>query len=414
MRKNEMKAAQKKIVSVLIICIVLVLGAAVVRKAGASNASENTEAAGEPKEETADGGAGEPGGEAAGDGAYEKAAADLVFWYEDESYTAFFEEAARRYYEKTGVKVAAECRETIDFMGDIYDKTMQDDGYPDVYLISGENLEAAYLYGLASVNETDGADSRMAANALLASSYRGKQYGYPLSYNTILFVYQNGYFGAVPESLQAIIDYSDQNEPAENVQYLLEWDVNDAFYDFPFISNSVTFQKSEQESMTVSYDEELYNQDLAFFEQILESFSVNAETVSEDSIVENFLAGRTLCAMLDSDSLHRLQGASYSLMGIPALNETLPAYSCASTDMLIVNDFSRQGEMAAGFAEFVTGEMASELYRMSGHFSVIQSEAPEWTEEVAYQAYESAVLLPNSQDAKDFWVHLEETISKYF
>lgn len=101
-------------------------------------------------------------------------------------------------------------------------------------------------------------------------------------------------------------------------------------------------------------------------------------------------------------------------MKIPALNETLPAYPCATTDMLVVNDFSDKGDEAADFAYFATVTMAEQLHPLSGHYSVIPSREPDWVEQVAYESYESAILAPNSVDARDFWVALEETISKYF
>ena len=47
------------------------------------------------------------------------------------------------------------------------------------------------------------------------------------------------------------------------MEYLLEWDVNDAFYDFPFVGNSVTFEKTAPETMNVAYDEDLYQKDLS-------------------------------------------------------------------------------------------------------------------------------------------------------
>lgn len=49
----------------------------------------------------------------------------------------FFSEAAVRYYAKTGKKVAVQYQDTIDYLGTIYDKTMQDDAFPDVYLLPG-------------------------------------------------------------------------------------------------------------------------------------------------------------------------------------------------------------------------------------------------------------------------------------
>ena len=201
--------------------------------------------------------------------AYDLADTDLTVWYEDPSYEDFFEYAARQYFEQTGVKAAFKCQDTLDYIGMIYDNTMQGEDYPDVYLLNGDELEEAYLYGLAMENEDGGSYEGASQKSVKASTYEDKMIGYPLSYDANVFVYQNGYFENQPESLQAIIDYSNENEPGENVEYLLEWDVNDAFYDFPFVGNSVTFEKTAPETMNVAYDEDLYQKDLEYFETIL-------------------------------------------------------------------------------------------------------------------------------------------------
>lgn len=392
-----MKAIQKKLICAAAVGGALVLTAVGVTRSGwlhgETKGSNGTEAVQE---------------------AYKTAAADVTFWYTDDTYTEFFSQAALAYYEKTGIKVNVQRQETLDYIGTVYDATMGGEAFPDVYLIAGDNLEEVYRYGLAAENKKglDGVD--MAKNAVAAATYRDKLLGYPLGYNTCVFVYQTDYFETAPNSLQALIDYSNQNEPPENVEYLLEWDVNDAFYDFPFISNSVTFEKTEPEVLNVIYDQTLYQQDLDYFATILQSFSIDKETVSEESILDNFRNGRTLSALIDTSSLKQLEGYGYSLMKIPALNETLPAYPCATTDMLVVNDFSDRGDEAADFAHFATVTMAEQLHALSGHYSVIPSKEPDWVEQVAYESYESAILAPNSVDARDFWVALEETISKYF
>lgn len=398
-----MRGMHKKIISAILVCVMLIAGAAVISinhapKEGQQSA--DTQQPGSISEEKNE--------------AYQGAAADLLLWYEDETYAAFLEQAAAEYYAQTGIKVLAKRQETTDYIADIYDRTMQDDGFPDVFISSGDNLEELYLYGLAAVNESDTESTGMLAPAAEAASYGGKLLGYPLSYDTCLFIYQNGYFETAPESIQAIIEYSDENEPPEDVEYLLEWDVNDAFYDFPFVSNSVSFDKTQAESMDVLYDEEMYQKDLEFFEAILESFSVDASTVSEQNIADHFLEGKTLCAVLDTNSLYRLEGYDYSAIVFPKLNDELGANSCAVTDLLVVNDFSEKSAQAADFAEFVTVKMSGKLHELSGHYSVIPSEHPDAAETVACQAYEKAVPVPDSSDAKDFWVKLEETISKYF
>ena len=181
------------------------------------------------------------------------------------------------------------------------------------------------------------------------------------------------------------------------MQYLLEWDVNDAFYDFPFISNSVSFVKDEVETMQVNYDEDLYNEDLEFFSQILESFSIDAATVTEESVISDFNEGKTICAIVDSDSLAKLEGTDHEIR-----------------ELLAVNDFSGKKEKAADFAEYVTLTMSGELHGLGGHYSVKLSEDADEKEQIAYQAYENAIPVPDSQDAKEFWVTLKETISQYF
>lgn len=283
--------------------------------------------------------------------AYDLADTDLTVWYEDPSYEDFFEYAARQYFEQTGVKAAFKCQDTLDYIGMIYDNTMQGEDYPDVYLLNGDELEEAYLYGLAMENEDGGSYEGASQKSVKASTYEDKMIGYPLSYDANVFVYQNGYFENQPESLQAIIDYSNENEPGENVEYLLEWDVNDAFYDFPFVGNSVTFEKTAPETMNVAYDEDLYQKDLEYFETILGSFSLDINSVSMDSILEHFKAGKTLCAFVNTDSLQKLDDISYSVMEIPALNEELPSIGCASTDMFVVNDFQKYGS-GSGFCRF--------------------------------------------------------------
>ena len=401
-----MREIYRKILSLLLICIILAAGAWTVSQIGWHSARAGLSTEQEDSTQMTN-------EEAAGE-AYAQADPELVLWYEDASYTPFFRLAAERYFAKTGVKVAVECQNMLDYMGEIYDRTMLDDAFPDVYLISGDNLEEMYLYGLVSGNGTELADTGAAASAVTASTYEGRRMGYPLSFHTCVFIYQTDYFGEAPISLQSIVDYSNENEPAENVEFLLEWNVNDAYYDFPFIANSVTFEKTEAGVMQVRYDEELYQQDLEYFETILGSFSVDTENVSEQGIIDNFLAGRTLCAIIDTNFLWQLEGYGYALTQIPDLSETLTANTCAGTDMLVVNDFSRKEELAADFASFATVEMAAELYPSTGHFSVIPSADPTRAEQVAHAAYAEAVLMPDSQDAKNFWVNLEETFLKYF
>ena len=345
-----------------------------------------------------------------------KKGADLQFWYNDKSYESYFLDAAIAFYEKEGIVAEPVYIEAVDYVGNIYDATMAKEVFPDVYLLSGEELEKAYLYGVAAVNQNKTAYQNVVAqNAINASSYNEALYGYPLSYNVCMFVYNKNFFVEKPASLQFLIDYSDENEPTDNIQYLLEWDAYDPFFDFAFISESVSFEKKEAEVLEVIYDEEKLETSMAFFKESLESFSLPIDTVTEESVLADVINGVTLCAIVDSDALKQLEAAEdYRVMEFPALNDTLTARPAALTDMILVNDFSEKAQAADRFAQYLTLEYATELWGKTGHYSVILSENADRNEQVAYQSYEKAVLVPNSQDAAGFWIDLKARITNAF
>ena len=179
-----MKVVQKRMIAAGCIGVLVIGGAVVVSRHSTY----------EQKEKEA-----ENGTETASVSRVVKQPADLTFWYSDESYQEFFEKAAEEYYEDTGIVVDAEYQDSMDYMDAVYTVTMQGEAFPDLYMIGSDELEEAYLYGLAAENTaSDIYESTVAANAVTASTYKEKMYAYPLSYNTCLFVYKNGYFETEP------------------------------------------------------------------------------------------------------------------------------------------------------------------------------------------------------------------------
>ncbi|MBQ8279199.1 MAG: extracellular solute-binding protein [Roseburia sp.] len=339
--------------------------------------------------------------------------ADLRFWYDDASYDTYFLNMAAEYYEETGVLVELTYVDTMDYVGAIYDATMKEEMFPDAYLLSGEELEKAHLYGVAGENKSESLYSGIVANnAIIASKCHDKMFGYPLSYNVCLLAYNNQYFEAAPESLQAIIDYSDDNEPDENVQYLLEWDAYDPFFGFLFVSESVVLNADEIGVLEATYDEARLEESLLFLEESLASFSLPLDTVTEESVINDVLNGVTLCAIVDSDSMTELYDTSYDIVEFPRLNEELDAQSAALTDMIIVNDYSEKQQAASAFAKYITLENYEKVWEMTGHYPVQLQPGGDEKERAAYRAYEKSIPAPNSQDAGGFWIHIKELITE--
>ncbi len=346
---------------------------------------------------------------------YEEAlsgSSDLLFWYDDAGYETYFTGMAANYYDATGVLVEVEYVDSMDYVGEIYDTTMHEERYPDAYLLSGEELEKAHLYGVAGENQIESAYTGVVANnAITASKCHGKMFGYPLSFNVCLLAYNNQYFETAPESLQAIIDFSKENEPDENVQYLLEWDAYDPFFGFLFVSESVVLNTDGIGVLEASYDEELLEQSLLFLEESLEEFSLPLDTVTEESVISDVMNGVTLCAIVDADAMVELADSSYDIAEFPRLNEELDAQSAALTDMVIVNDYTENFEAASAFAKYVTLDNYSSVWELTGHYPVQLQQEGDAKARVAYQAYERAIPAPNSQDAGGFWIYIKDMIT---
>ncbi|MBR5564754.1 MAG: hypothetical protein IKW08_01175 [Roseburia sp.] len=338
--------------------------------------------------------------------------ADLCFWYDDASYDTYFMDMAANYYEETGVVVEVNYIDVMDYVGEIYDVTMAEGALPDLYLLSGEELEKAHLYGVAGENRNaESYVGAVAANAITASKCHGKMFGYPLSFNVCLLAYNNQYFETAPESLQAIIDYSDDNEPDENVQYLLEWDAYDPFFGFLFVSDSVRLNTEGVGVLEASYDKSRLEQSMLFLEESLASFSLPLDTVTEESVISDVINGVTLCAIVDSDSIKELGSSAYNIVEFPRLSEELDAHSVALTDMILVNDYTEKVSEADAFAKYLTLDNYASVWDMTGHYPVQLQPGGDAKANVAYSAYNNAIPAPNSHDAGGFWINIKDMIT---
>ena len=339
--------------------------------------------------------------------------ADLRFWYDDASYDSYFTNMAANYYNETGIVVEISYIDAMDYVGEIYNVTMEGGALPDVYLLSGEELEKAHLYGVAGENENaEEFIGNVAENAVIASKCHDKMFGYPLCFNVCLLTYNNQYFETAPESLQAIIDYSDDNEPDENVQYLLEWDAYDPFFGFLFVSDSVRLNTEGVGVLEASYDEARLEQSMLFLEECLASFSLPLDTVTEQSVVSDVKNGVTLCAIIDSDSIKELENSIYDIVEFPRLNEELDAHSVALTDMILVNDYTERPEEAGAFAKYLTLDNYAYVWDMTGHYPVQLQPEGDAKANVAYSAYDNAIPAPNSHDAGGFWINIKDMITE--
>ena len=73
----------------------------------------------------------------------------LHIWYTDEALTDYLSSMAVRYNEEHGVRVIPTLQSGLELLQKINEASLTSEYYPDLYIASNDNMEKAYLAGLA-------------------------------------------------------------------------------------------------------------------------------------------------------------------------------------------------------------------------------------------------------------------------
>lgn len=386
-----MEKQNKKLLSVtvLLICLAGMAGIAV--------ADEEKAPAPQEEKETAE---------------YEQAQPELTLWYTDDSMSGYLYDCAKKYYEESGIAVDVVLKDSLGFVESIYQTSMDDAGYPDIYMIQNDSLGKAYLYGLAAENE-DADVFRVddAGNAVTASSCGGKMYAYPLTFHTPVFVYRSDVFATAPASVEQIFAMAQNDELGLIAGNLIEWNVADEFYDFPFVGESFSFDENDMGNLSVTTDEARYAEELAFFGGLTETIDLDTETMTRKQVLDDFNSGATLSAIIDSWDLGAVNGDTCQVAALPAMNDTLSMRGGSYTELLVVNAFTEKEKKAADFASYVATEAMGDFEAQTGHIPVKGSVITDETSRIIYNAYENSVSIPNTMDVEDFLRELKNRMT---
>lgn len=122
----------------------------------------------------------------------------LYLWYTDEALTDYLNSVAVSYSEfQSDVRVIPVYTSGREYLETINQASLHTDEVPDMYIISNDSLEKAYLAGLASeVRLPEGVlpmEDFFPETAIRAVTYRDKLIGYPFYFETSCFLYNETY-----------------------------------------------------------------------------------------------------------------------------------------------------------------------------------------------------------------------------
>lgn len=357
----------------------------------------------------------------------------LYFWYSDDSLTEYLTNAAAAYYEEKGVHVIPVLHSGLEYLEEINTSSVHPSEdiqqMPDLYVISNDSLEKAYLSGLAvQVKDKEGlcTTDSFPQTALDAVSYQGKYVGYPFYYETSALLYNKTYMDqteeTVPETVDDILAFADAYDAPEQVEAVFKWDVSDIFYNYYFTGNyMIVGGEAGDDPQQIDIDNEKARECLEIYQNLNQFFSIDTKEVTYDTVIQDFIDGKIVMTVATSDVAARLEEAKaagefayeYGITKMPDLTDSLKGRSLSVTNAIVINGYSEKSESANDFAAFLISKHADELYAKTGKLSSRYGVTYENENITAFiDEYEASISMPKLLGTSNFWVQLEICFSR--
>lgn len=295
---------------------------------------------------------------------------NLEIWYTDEALGDYLARAALQYYQETGVRVVPTYVSGVQYLEQINQAEIDGTNAPDLYIVTNDMLEKAYLSGLAVPIEDEENlvnEQHFSKAALSAVTYQNKLLGYPLYFETSLFLYNETYLHdmavatieaernaaegeaaqemidsaesveeldltvsadavsdepvseemildkeleLVPVSMDRILTFAESYDAPENVEAVFKWDVSDIFYNYFIVGDTINIGGENGDDFNQI---DIYNQPtidcLLKYQELNQFFSIDSSSVSYDEVLQDFIDGKIVFTVATTDAISRLKQA---------------------------------------------------------------------------------------------------------
>lgn len=342
----------------------------------------------------------------------------LSLWYTDNNLTPYISFAANRYHvENPLITIVPHLVSADDYLENIYNSTIKENYRADLFMLSSDNLEKAYLMGLAAENDmyssiyTDGIYGKA---GIEASKYNNKLLGYPLSFDTSVMVYNKKY-GQPLNTFADITDFSNNFQHTDenaDLKVIVQWDVSDAITNYAFVAKSLNIGGAGSDNKNeVKVNSALLKEELEGFAKFKSDYGIDRKTMNESDSVKLFTQNKLLYSIVKSDDLKDFNevGIDYGIVKIPDISNTLKTNTISSTDLVMVSPYSSRINIAKNVAKAFSYDYAGDLYELTGTPSARGDLTNDPTSEYKNlrQIYSDSIVKAQFMKIGDFYIKLE-------
>lgn len=394
----------------------------------------------------------------------------IYFWYADETVADYVSSAAVSFGEKEGVRVIPVYCDESQYLEAINKASLYEDAVPDLYMVSNDSLEKAYLAGLATeIADPNGicTEANFPQAAISAVTYQGSLVAYPFSFETTALLYNETYFQewarqqavkeiasadqedaenmgteensqldealvaekmeqylakGIPDTVSEILTFADSFDVPETVECIMEWDVSDVMYNYWIAGEYMTVggDNGDDKSNIDIYNEQVVAC-MEMYQSLHQFFSIESESITYDSVVQDFIDGKTVFTIGTTDVIEKLAKAKadgtfayeYGIVTMPAVSEELGSRSLSITNAIAINGYSENKELANKFAEYMTREFVDNLYEQTGKAAAYwNTDESNGAIQVFRQEYDKSIAAPKMLETGNFWMQMEVVFTK--
>ncbi len=335
-------------------------------------------------------------------------------WYTDMADQGWLALKAKDFEKEYGIKVELVYYDGAQLFEDINQANQKQSG-PDVYIMGNDRLEFAVTGGIVAENNAfDEAfwNDNYPTVAKSALNYKGKQYGYPVYFDTYCLVYDSKLLETAPASIDDILTFLDEYEDTGSTKAVFRWDVADSYINSMFIASYANiFGENGDDLSSFSVNGEQEVKAMQYFQSLSEYLWMDKTNISHDTVMNRIKEGTLVLGLCKSDILPILNElkadteseTDYKVGYVPSLTAELSSTCYSTTYGAFINPYGNNISAGNMFALYLSYEDQARQYLGNGKLPVINQKYHfDEMQTILYAQYQNSKPVPKTMLLGDY------------
>jgi len=299
----------------------------------------------------------------------------VIVWYTDEKYTEYLNYVAEQVHQENElITIELQLMDSENYLENIYNSSVKENGGPDLYIMSANQLEKANMMGLMLKNnsyEKYYAEKNYSKAALEAAAFNNELYGYPFTFNVPFMVYNKDVAPEVStfgELYEYAVNYK-VNDNNKNIKQIINWDVSDMFINYTFSCNSIDIGGETGDDLSsLRVDKVQLKKAMQQFVKQKENFGIERGTDILADASEKFADETMAYTITDVNHLKEIDASSvnYAVMKVPKLIDDLENSLMSENVDVFVSPYASDIEVAKAVAHCLSYDYAEAMFEKTG------------------------------------------------